>query len=75
MSSVPSITPAQVEQLLAGGSDSDEVARLLVATGAWTEEGAREIVSTLSPSRSPSQSGAHVESWPGPLKEVQPLFA
>ena len=48
MTVVRSVTPAQVEQLLAGGSDCNEVARLLVATGAWTEDGAREIVSTLS---------------------------
>ena len=71
----PSVTPEQVEQLLAGGADPHEVVRLLVATGAWTKDGATEIVSTFATGGVALAEPAVGESWPGPFEEVPPLFA
>lgn len=42
------MTPNQVQHLLDSGIEAGDVARLLVATGAWTETGAAEIVATLT---------------------------
>ncbi len=41
------MTPNQVQHLLDSGIEAGNVVRLLVATGAWTETGAAEIVATL----------------------------
>ena len=43
-----SVTPAQVADFLRQGVEPDSVMRLLVATGAWSESGAKEIVSALA---------------------------
>ena len=41
------VTPVGVRRLLEAGIEPERIARLLVATGAWSEEGASDIVSTL----------------------------
>ena len=72
-----SMTPEQVARLVDRGVAADDVVRLLVATGSWSEAGAAEIVSTLT--QRPVASGLDPLStdfaWPGPLEEVPPLFA
>jgi hypothetical protein len=45
-----SVTPAQVAELLSKGVGAQEIVRLLVATGAWSDAGAEEIVATLATS-------------------------
>ncbi len=72
-----SVTPTQVGELLGRGVDTNEVARLLVATGTWSEAGAVEIVSALGKSpgggeQDPSQGDL---GWPGPPDDPPPLFA
>ena len=42
------VTPSRVQQLLESGVEPGKVAELLVATGAWSESGASDIVSTLA---------------------------
>ena len=42
------VTPGGVRRLLDSGAEPERIARLLVATGAWSEAGALDIVSTLS---------------------------
>ena len=42
------MTPEQVAELVGRGVGTDDIVRLLVATGAWSEAGATEIVSTLA---------------------------
>jgi len=42
------VTPSGVRRLLESGIQPERVAQLLVATGAWSESGASEIVSTLA---------------------------
>ncbi len=69
--SVVVVTPTRVEELLARGMDADEVVRLLVATGAWSESGAAEIVSTLGQ----RDDQPALDPWPGPIEEPGPLFA
>jgi len=71
-----SVTPEQVARLVDRGADGEEIVRLLVATGTWTEPGARAIVSTLAqhptvtgPDLMPDEPGR-----PGPLEDVPPLF-
>ena len=73
-----SVTPAQVARLLHRGLDAEDIVRLLVATGSWTEAGATEIVSTLA--QGPTATGIDLMSadepgWPGSLEEVPSLFA
>jgi hypothetical protein len=41
------VTPGGVRRLLESGIQPERVARLLVATGDWSESGASDIVSTL----------------------------
>ena len=67
-----SVTPEQVTEFLRKGAEPETVKRLLVATGAWSESGAEEIVSTLATQ--------HVDAvgdlgWPGPPDDPPPLFA
>ncbi len=71
----PQMTPSQAQHLLDSGIESGDVVRLLVATGAWSESGAAEIVSTLI--RVDTGRGAAAENlgWPGPIDEPPPLFA
>jgi hypothetical protein len=70
------LMPAEVENLCSRGVAPDKIVRLLVATGAWSEAGAAEIVATLSdwsahePGPEPSPPG-----WPGPPEDPPPLFA
>jgi len=68
-----SMTPELVATLVGRGVGTDEVVRLLVATGAWSEAGATEIVSALALPASDSAS-AH-QGWPGPPDDAPPLFA
>jgi hypothetical protein len=70
-----SVTPAQVEELCSRGAAPDEIVRLLVATGAWSEAGAAEIVSTLYRPAHESGSAASAPAWPGPPDDPPPLFA
>jgi hypothetical protein len=44
---------------------------MLVASGIWTDAGAREIVATFNELRElqPEQTG-----WPGPIPDAPPLF-
>lgn len=65
-----SMTPEQVAMLVGRGVGSDDIVRLLVATGAWSEAGATEIVSTLAP-----KEGSVHQGWPGPPDDAPPLFA
>ena len=43
-----SVTPEHVTEFLRKGAKPETVTRLLVATGAWSQSGAEEIVSTLA---------------------------
>ncbi len=77
MSSI-AVTPGFVAELLSRGVDEDDVVRLLVATGAWSESGAAEIVSMFEQhDGETTDSSAPVEptDWPGPIEEPAPLFA
>lgn len=47
------VTPVGVRRLLEAGIEPERIARLLVATGAWSEEGASDIVSTLVDEETP----------------------
>jgi hypothetical protein len=69
-----SMTPEQVEKLVDRGVSTEDIVRLLVATGTWSEAGATEIVSTLAPRTADEGSTSAVLSWPGPLEDVPPLF-
>ena len=69
------MTPNQVQHLLDSGIETGDVVRLLVATGAWTETGAAEIVATLRGSGPARSSVAENLGWPGPIDDRPPLFA
>ena len=43
------VTPEHVTEFLRKGAKPETVTRLLIATGAWSQSGAEEIVSTLAP--------------------------
>ena len=45
---VPQVAPHHVQQWLKDGTDHDAVVQMLVASGAWTEDGAHDIVQTFS---------------------------
>jgi hypothetical protein len=64
-------TPAG-QGTVASGANAYEVARLLVASGAWTEDAALEIISTVATS---DPSRKDLLAWPGPVEEVGPLSA
>jgi hypothetical protein len=72
-----SLTPAQVAELLERGVSTEEIARLLVATGTWTGAGAAEIVSMFAhPMTRRDRSQLPVDlGWPGPADDPPPLFA
>lgn len=71
-----SVTPEHVTEFLRRGAKPETVTRLLVATGAWSESGAEEIVSTLAPQRvDATQKSAGDLEWPGPPEDPPPLFA
>ena len=70
-----SVSPTQVQRLLADGADLDEIARLLVATGTWSEAGATQIVSTLARPAADDASALPDLAWPGPPDDAPPLFA
>ena len=42
------VSPGSVQRLLASGIEPERLARLLVATGVWSESGASDIVSTMA---------------------------
>jgi ribosomal protein S16 len=71
-----SVTPEQVTEFLRKGAEPETVKRLLVATGAWSESGAEEIVSTLATQPADAMQGAIGDlGWPGPPDDPPPLFA
>ena len=71
-----SVTPEQVTEFLRKGAEPETVKRLLVATGAWSESGAEEIVSTLATQPADGMQGAIGDvGWQGPPDDVPPLFA
>jgi hypothetical protein len=74
-----SVTPTQVAGLLSRGVDAEEIARLLVATGAWSDAGAEEIVVTLASSCDGAEPSTSMQmddlEWPGPIDEPPPMFA
>ena len=69
------MTPSRVQDLLDAGVEAGDVVRLLVATGAWSESGAVEIVSTLTGSHPGRSILAENLGWPAPIDEPPPLFA
>jgi hypothetical protein len=72
------VSTEDVRSLLAAGNAPGDVVRLLVATGAWSESGATEIVSTLDEPSAPHPEPGMPEGddgWPGPIEEPPPLFA
>ena len=71
-----SVTPEHVTEFLRKGVKPETVTRLLVATGAWSESGAEEIVSTLAaqPGDAVQESNGDL-GWPGPPDDAPPLFA
>ena len=71
-----SVTPEQVTGFLRKGAKPDAVTRLLVATGAWSESGAEEIVSTLATQPvDAAQESTGGLGWPGPPDDAPPLFS
>ena len=71
----PQMTPGQVQHLLDSGIEAGDVVRLLVATGAWSESGAAEIVASFTRAGPARGSAAENLGWPGPIDEPPPLFA
>lgn len=72
-----SVTPTQVANLVSSGVKTDEIIRLLVATGTWSDSGAAEIVSTIAQQpddMKPPPIRADLQ-WPGPPDDPPPLFA
>jgi hypothetical protein len=71
-----SVTPEHITEFLRRGAKPDTVTQLLVATGAWSESGAREIVSTLAaqPVDATQDAAAELE-WPGPPDDPPPVFS
>jgi hypothetical protein len=72
------VTPVEIRSLLDSGVDEDEIIRSLVATGNWSEPGAKDIVSSLP--NGGDLVGARVRTapepdCPGPIDDVGPLFA
>jgi hypothetical protein len=67
-----SMTPERVAELVDRGVGGDDIVRLLVATGTWSEAGAMEIVSTWAPGVAPGSADL---GWPGPPDDAPPLFA
>ena len=70
-----SLTPELVASLVDRGVAGDDIVRLLVATGTWSEAGAAEILATLVDRSAEPDSRSAEAGWPGPLEEVPPLFA
>ena len=71
-----SVSPDQVAELLEQGVGTDEIARLLVATGTWSDAGAAEIVSTFGQGDAdPGRATPADPGWPGPPEDPPPLFA
>jgi hypothetical protein len=71
---VPQIAPHHVQQWLNDGTDHQAVVRMLVASGAWTEDGANDIVQTVSAHELAPEPIEQL-GWPGPVEEPPPLFA
>ena len=70
-----SVTPEHITEFLRRGAKPETVTRLLVATGAWSESGAEEIVSTLAPQPvDATQESAGDLEWPGPLRTLHPCL-
>ena len=70
-----SLTPELVANLAERGVGGEDIIRLLVATGTWSEAGAAEIVATLAHRSGGSGSVSAEPVRPGPLEDVPPLFA
>ena len=48
------VTPGSVQRLLESGIEPKKVARILVATGVWSESGASDIVATMARANRPA---------------------
>ena len=70
-----SVTPEHVTAFLRKGAKPETVTRLLVATGAWSQSGAEEIVSTLATQPVGAAQESEELGWPGPPDDAPPLFA
>ena len=70
---VPRIAPHHVQQWLKDGTDHEAVVQMLVASGAWTEEGAHDIVQTFSTHELTPEPVEQL-GRPSPLGEAPPLF-
>ena len=70
---VPHVAPHHVQQWLKEGADHDAVVQMLVASGAWTEAGAHDIVQTFSADELALEL-IEQPRWPGPLEEARPLL-
>jgi hypothetical protein len=72
-----SVSPDQVAGMLERGVGTEKIAKLLVATGTWSDAGAEEIVATLAQSN--GDAGGVIQpvdlGWPGPPEDPPPLFA
>ena len=56
------VTPSGVRRLLESGIEPERVTRLLVATGAWSESGASDIVAMLAVEGDPLSPRAYVDT-------------
>ena len=70
-----SLSPDQVAELLERGVGTEQIARLLVATGSWSDAGATEIVSTLAQGDVGEVAPQADVGWPGAPQDPPPLFA
>ena len=66
----------QIERWVSDGANHGALVELLVASGGWTEVGAREMVASLTGTEGVQAEPVVELAWPGPLEaEVPPLFA
>ena len=70
---VPQVAPHHVQRWLQAGTDHDAVVRMLVASGAWTEDGAHDIVQTIGAQELAPEQIEQL-GWPGLLEEAPALI-
>ena len=65
----------QIERWVSDGANHGALVELLVASGGWTEVGAKEMVSSFTVDEVRVEPLTEV-GWPGPFdEEAPPLFA
>lgn len=69
------LTPGVMRALLDDGVGEAGLVRLLVATGAWTERGALDIIQVLTGDAAALPTVGDGSLWPGPIDDAPPLFA